>query len=98
MNTEEIAERTPLVRRQSYTTSSPSTPSPRKVRCVAVLLGQFLSILLCLSAVTSVYLTNSYNVQLPTFQNFLFYCILSSVFTSRLAWRSSTSSSYQERG
>lgn len=90
MNTEEIAERTPLVRRQSEATSS-SSPSPRKIRCVAVLLGQLLSILLCLSAVTSVYLTTIYNVQLPTFQNFLFYCILSSVFTSKLACRSSTS-------
>ncbi|XP_067124852.1 solute carrier family 35 member F2-like isoform X1 [Centruroides vittatus] len=54
----------------------------------AIILGQFLSLLLCGTGVTSQLLHSTYMVKVPTAQSFLNYVLLCMVFTTWLACRS----------
>ncbi|CAL8097716.1 unnamed protein product [Orchesella dallaii] len=58
-----------------------------RTRWAAAAIGQMLSLILCVSAVTSVYLTDVYNLHISNAQNFVFYVLLSAIFTSALACR-----------
>ncbi|XP_035710828.1 solute carrier family 35 member F2 isoform X2 [Folsomia candida] len=54
---------------------------------LSIFLGQVLSGILCASAITSVYLTDTYNIHVPNAQNFAFYITLATIFTTILACR-----------
>ncbi|CAL8097665.1 unnamed protein product [Orchesella dallaii] len=54
---------------------------------LAIFLGQVLSGILCVSAVTSVYLIDYYKIHVPNAQNFAFYIALAAIFTTILACR-----------
>ncbi|ODM93011.1 Solute carrier family 35 member F2 [Orchesella cincta] len=74
---------------ESKTFSVPrNITSKSRTRWTAAALGQILSLILCVSAVTSVYLTDVYNLHISNAQNFVFYSLLSAIFTSALACRS----------
>nr|CAD7200875.1 unnamed protein product [Timema douglasi] len=53
----------------------------------AIILGQVMSVLLCIMATCSHYLNNKYLVVLPTGQNFLHYALLCIIYTTWLACR-----------
>ena len=55
---------------------------------VAVILGQFLSLLLCGTGVTSQLLETDFNIAVPTTQAFINYAILAAIFGVALAARS----------
>jgi solute carrier family 35 protein F1/2 len=55
---------------------------------VAIILGQFLSLLLCGTGVTSQLLETNFNIAVPTSQAFLNYALLAAVFGVTLATRS----------
>lgn len=54
---------------------------------MAIILGQFLSLLLCGTGVTSQLLETSFNIAVPTTQAFLNYALLAAVFGVTLATR-----------
>ena len=55
---------------------------------VAIILGQFLSLLLCGTGVTSQLLETNFNIAVPTTQAFLNYALLTAIFGVTLATRS----------
>ena len=55
---------------------------------MAIILGQFLSFLLCGTGVTSQLLETNFNIAVPTTQAFLNYALLTAVFGVTLATRS----------
>ncbi|ODM92239.1 Solute carrier family 35 member F1 [Orchesella cincta] len=54
---------------------------------LAIFLGQVLSGILAVSAITSVYLIDYYKIHVPNAQNFAFYIVLAAIFTTILACR-----------
>ena len=70
-------------------THTPSLPALRKAKLVlAIILGQFLSLLLCGTGVTSQLLETNFSIAVPTTQAFLNYVLLAAVFGIALATRS----------
>ena len=70
-------------------THTPSLPAFRKAKLVlAIILGQFLSLLLCGTGVTSQLLETNFSIAVPTTQAFLNYVLLAAVFGIALATRS----------
>ena len=53
-----------------------------------IFFGQILSILLCSAGTASQKLVTACGVKIPAFQGFLNYCLLTIVFTSKLAYNS----------
>ncbi|XP_053209117.1 solute carrier family 35 member F2-like [Panonychus citri] len=60
-----------------------------------IFFGQFLSLLLCGTAITSQLLQRNYNLDIPTAQSFLNYLILCLIFTTWLTFKSGQSNLFQ---
>lgn len=88
-------ERSPLT--ASYIPQFSYYSAETKARFISLVIGQVLSLILCLSAIISVYLTTTFDLHMPTTQNFLFYFVLSSIFTSKLVSTPDALSSLKSR-
>lgn len=53
----------------------------------AIILGQILSLCVCLLGYLSHYLANTSQLQIPTGQNYIHYVLLCAVFTTSMAFR-----------
>eukprot|EP01104_Vermistella_antarctica_P017095 TRINITY_DN599_c0_g2_i1.p1 TRINITY_DN599_c0_g2~~TRINITY_DN599_c0_g2_i1.p1 ORF type:complete len:485 (-),score=93.62 TRINITY_DN599_c0_g2_i1:36-1490(-) len=74
---------------QQQQQQQPSPPSfyLTQNQCLALLLGQVLSLLITGTGISSQFLVTTYHINMPTAQSFLNYCLLALIYLPVLWWR-----------